>query len=123
MTHPTYPVVEENGDGTFTAYMVDKKRGRVWGEYTSPDRMEAIIGSRNAQPSDGKIKRMIGWVTRHPIKAGIIVGLYMMFRRPIHQVASEAIRQVGGFLGAVGLKPVEEAFRKVANKVYNPERW
>jgi hypothetical protein len=75
--------------------MVDKKTGRVWGTGYGENRKQAIYYARNDQPREGFIKRAIGWVVRHPVKAGMLVAGYMVLRRPIKQIAYTACRFAG----------------------------
>lgn len=102
MAHATYPFVELLNDGSYRAQMVDKKTGRVWGTGYGVNRKQAIYYARNDQPSEGFIKRSIGWVSRHPFKAGLTIGAYMLMRRPIKEAATWCCRLVADGLWYLG---------------------
>lgn len=82
MAHATYPAVFfDEAAGFFKCEMRDKKTGRIWGYGYGVTRQEAIYNARHDQPSEGRIKRAIGWVSRHPFIAGAALGAYLAFRQ------------------------------------------
>ncbi|KAF5417644.1 MAG: hypothetical protein C5S48_00070 [Candidatus Methanogaster sp.] len=94
MPHASYPLVDVQPDGTYMARMIDKKRGRVWGVGYGPTRQDAIALARGDQPSEMFIKRSIGWIRRHPIRATLSVGAYMMLRPYVKAIADATCKFV-----------------------------
>lgn len=96
MAKPTYPSVFFDDDASaYKCEMHDKNTGRTWGYGYGKTRKEAIASARRDQPKQGKIKKAVGWVTRHPFVAGAAIGTYITYRRarnhhadirPIHYV-------------------------------------
>ncbi len=103
MAHPTDSIVFfDEATGKYKCEMRDKKIGRVWGVGYGNTRHEALINARRAQPPDGKIKRAIGWVQRHPFFAGAAVGVYLAARNGARTFGEYvAASVVGGVVGWV----------------------
>jgi len=98
----TYPVCYRVSDDEWCCEMRDRKTGRTWGVGYSTNRQHAITLARQEQPREMFIKRSIGWVKRHPILATVAVSGYMMFRRPIKQIANVITRTIGQAMYAIG---------------------
>lgn len=82
MAKATYPsVFFDEATGKYKCEMHDKNTGRTWGYGYGDTRTEAIYSARRDQPKQSKIKRAVGWVTRHPFIAGAAVGTYLQYRR------------------------------------------
>jgi hypothetical protein len=90
----TRPFVYKDGD-EYVCEMQDVRTGRTWGIGRSSNREHAVTLARQNQPREAFIKRALGWIRRHPIRAGIAVGAYMFMRRPIKQIAYTACRFFG----------------------------
>lgn len=108
MAHPTYPaVIFDEATGRYKCEMRDKKLARVWGVGYGNTRGEAIANARRGQPPDGKIKRVIGWVQRHPFLVGAAVGAYLAARNGARTFSEYAAASViGGFVGWAASKAV-----------------
>ncbi len=114
----THPVCYKVSDDEWCCEMQDRKTGRTWSTGYGSDRVSAIRDARENQPKEAFIKRSIGWVRRHPILAGAIVTGYMMFRRPIKQLADSAFNFVSQGLYALGVsQKVCTAINKAAHKL------
>lgn len=117
MPHATYPIVEQQSDGTFMARMIDKKRGRVWGVGYGDTRQDAIALARADQPGEHIIKRAIGWTVKHPFKAGGLALAYSFFRPIIRSFAREGCLMVSQFAHAFGLPKILVSTVRNAYKV------
>ncbi len=87
----THPVCYQE-NGWWICELRDHKTDRVWSKGYGDDRITAIKNARETQPKEAFIKRAIGWIRNHPVKAGLAIGAYMVFRRPIKQMADWCCR-------------------------------
>lgn len=97
----TRPFVYRDGD-EYVCEMQDVRTGKTWGSGRSTNREHAVTLARQDQPREAFIKRALGWIRRHPVKAGIAVGAYMVLRRPIKHVATWCCRFVADTLWHLG---------------------
>ena len=74
----------DSESGEYVCHMKDKKSGKILGVGYGSTRNEAISNARQTQPADGRIKRMIGWTTRHPVIVGSLAGAALAFRDAKH---------------------------------------
>lgn len=65
-------------DGLWKCNMVDRD-GRVWGEASADSRALVIQLARKEMPERGRIRKTLGWVTRHPFIGGAAAGAVVMY--------------------------------------------